>query len=236
VSFVTAPNGSNPDRIPNEDSLAFEFDETNLFARTRYVGSDRVDGGTWVAYGLRAGAYGFGGGSTTALFGQSFRIRDDNTYPANSGLNEHFSDFVGRLIVSPNKYVDLLYKTRLDKDDLNARRTELGASVGPPALRTGINYIFFEQTDDFPDREELTFSVSSKVTDSWSIAANTRRDLTPGGGTLSYGGSLTYTCDCMTVSINYSRTFTRDRDVSPDQSVFVQINLKTLGEFGTSVF
>ncbi|CAN0466551.1 unnamed protein product, partial [Discosporangium mesarthrocarpum] len=31
VTFVTAPNGGNPDKIPNEDSLAFELDETNVF-------------------------------------------------------------------------------------------------------------------------------------------------------------------------------------------------------------
>ena len=236
VSFVTAPNGSNPDHIPNEDSLAFEFDETNLFERTRYVGSDRVDGGTWVAYGLRAGAYGIGGGSTTVLFGQSYRIRDDSTYPGNSGLDENLSDYVGRLIVSPNKYVDLLYKTRLDKENFRAHRSELGAGVGPRAFRAGINYIFFDQTGEFPDREELQLNASSVLTDTWSIAANTRRDLTEGGGTLSYGASLTYTCDCMTVTIDYRKTFTTDRDVGPDESVFVRINLKTLGEFGSSVY
>jgi LPS-assembly protein len=236
VTFVTAPNGSNPDHIPNEDSLAFEFDETNLFERSRFSGSDRVDGGTWVAYGLRTGAYGIGGGSATALFGQSYRIKDDNTYPRNSGLGDSFSDYVGRLLVSPNQYVDLLYKTRLDKDNLESRRTELGARVGPRALRVGLDYIYFDQTSDFSNREEILLTASSDLTDSWAVSANTRRDLTDGGATLSYRATLTYTCDCMTLAVNYSRTFTRDRDIGPVESIFVRVNLKNLGEFGSNIF
>lgn len=236
VTLVAAPNGSNPDRIPNEDSLAFEFDETNLFDRSRFVGSDRVDGGTWVAYGFRAGAYGIHGGSATALFGQSYRLRADSTYPTNSGLEDNFSDFVGRVLVSPSKYLDLLYKTRLDKDNFQSRRSEVAVSAGPRAFRVGANYSFFNQSGDFPDREELYLTASSALTDAWSISANTRRDLTSGGGTLSYGGRLTYTCDCMTLSIDYQRTFTRDRDVAPNESIFVRIILKSLGEFHSTVF
>lgn len=236
ATFVAAPNGSNRDRIPNEDSLAFEFDESNLFQRSRFSGRDRVDGGTWVAYGLRVGAFGFGGGSATALFGQSYRIRDDDLYPANLGLNDNFSDFVGRVIVSPNDYVDLLYKTRIDKDTIKSRRTELGATVGPRAFRAGIDYIFFDATEEFPDREEILLRASSDITDRWTLAANTRHDLAENGGTLSYGASLTYHCDCMTFELNYERTFTRDRDVQPEERIFVRLNLKSLGEVQTGLF
>jgi LPS-assembly protein len=236
VSFVTAPNGSNPTRIPNEDSLAFEFDETNLFDRTRFVGSDRVDGGTWVAYGFRVGAYGIHGGSATALFGQSYRLRDDDTYPRNAGLDDNFSDYVGRVLVSPSKYLDVIYKARLDKDNFQFRRMELGAGIGPRAFRVAANYIFFDQTGEFPDREELSFGASSVLTDSWSISANTRRDLTSGGGTLSYGGSVTYTCDCLIATLSYDRSFTRDRDVAPTTAVFLRLTLKSLGQFQSSLF
>ncbi len=41
AALVLAPNGGNPDRIPNEDSLAFELDETNLFSPNRFPGSWR---------------------------------------------------------------------------------------------------------------------------------------------------------------------------------------------------
>lgn len=237
VTLVASPNGSNPDKIPNEDSLAFELEETNIFERSRFTGTDRVDGGSWTAYGLRAGAAGLGGGSTTFLLGQSYRLRSDNTYPVNSGLDGHFSDFVGRVIVSPNEYFDLLYKTRLDKKNLDSKRTEIGASAGPRAFRASAEYVFFDSTEEISnDREELFLSASSDLTNRWKIAANTRRDLTKDGNTLSYGGSLTYNCECMTFELTYSRTFTRDRDVRPDEAIFVRLNLKSLGEVESKVY
>src|SRR3546814_1386769 len=52
VQAVVAPNGSNPGEIPNEDSLDFEFDDTNLFKLNRFAGRDRVDSGTRIDYGL----------------------------------------------------------------------------------------------------------------------------------------------------------------------------------------
>lgn len=231
--LVLAPNGGNPDRIPNEDSLAFELDETNLFSPNRFPGKDRVEGGSRVVYGLRGGVYGDGGGSSTFFVGQSYQFRKNNTFDFGSGLNDHQSDIVGRLTISPNKFLDLLYKTRIDVSNLSAKRTEVSAIYGPRLLRGDINYIFFDQTAEFPEREEIRAGLSSDITDQWSARVDTRRDLSDNGGTLSWGASLRYICDCLDFSINYRRTFTRDRDVPPEQSIFVRVIFKTLGEFGT---
>ncbi|MCZ6511273.1 MAG: LPS assembly protein LptD [Alphaproteobacteria bacterium] len=231
--LVLAPNGGNPDRIPNEDSLAFELDETNLFSPNRFPGKDRVEGGSRVVYGLRGGVYGDGGGSSTFFIGQSYQFRKNNTFDFGSGLNDHQSDIVGRLTISPNKFLDLIYKTRIDVSNLSAKRTEVSAIYGPRLLRGDINYIFFDQTAEFPEREEIRAGLSSDITDQWSARVDTRRDLSDNGGTLSWGASLRYICDCLDFSINYRRTFTRDRDVPPEQSIFVRVIFKTLGEFGT---
>ena len=34
VSVILAPDGKNTDRMPNEDSVSFEFDDTSLFPGT----------------------------------------------------------------------------------------------------------------------------------------------------------------------------------------------------------
>jgi LPS-assembly protein len=234
AALVLAPNGGNPDRIPNEDSLAVEFDETNLFSANRFPGKDRVEGGSRVVYGLRGGLYGDGGGSTTFVVGQSYQFRENSTFGVGSGLNDHRSDIVGRLTISPNKFLNLLYKTRIDADNFKAKHTEVTAVAGGRALRTDINYIFFDQTEEFPKREEIRAGLTSDITDQWTARVDTRRDLSDNGGTLSWGASLRYNCDCLDFSINYSRTFTQDRDVPPEESIFVRIVFKTLGEFGTA--
>ena len=233
AALVLAPNGGNPARIPNEDSLAVEFDETNLFSPSRFPGRDRVEGGNRVVYGLRGGLYGDHGGSSTFMIGQSLQFRENSSFDFGSGLNDHRSDIVGRLTISPNKFLDLLYKTRLDADNFKSKRTEITAAYGPRALRADINYIFFDQQAEFPKREKIRAGLSSDITDQWSARVDGAHDLGDNGGTLNWGASIRYNCDCLLFSMDYRRTFTQDRDVSPEQTLFVRVVFKTLGEFGT---
>src|SRR3546814_3316515 len=78
VQAVVAPNGSNPGEIPNEDSLDFEFDDTNLFKLNRFAGRDRVDSGTRIDYGLEWTGVLESGGSAGAFIGQSYRFTENH--------------------------------------------------------------------------------------------------------------------------------------------------------------
>ncbi len=235
MALVVAPNGGNPDRIPDEDSQSIAFDETNLFDANRFSGTDRVEGGQRVVYGIRTGVFGEMGGATTLTVGQSIRFRDSNPFPSGTGLEDQISDIVANLHITPNRFMNLLYKTRFDHDSLRARRTEIAASIGPPALKADLNYVFFDRTSGFSDREEVTASLKSKLTEQWSAQVQTQRDLTAEGGTLSYGASLVYECDCMNFELVYGRTFTSDRDIPRVESLIFRFTFKSLGQIGTSV-
>jgi len=226
-----APNGGNSGHIPNEDSQDIEFDETNLFSRNRFTGLDRVEGGQRVYYGLRFGVFGSSGYSD-GFIGQSYRLRRDSDFSSTSGLNDNFSDIVGRVSVQPSTPVKLQYRFRIDKDDFTARRNELTANVGPRAFRLNLRYSFFDEgsgSGEFTDREETTYGFSSQVTPAWSINASTRRDL-QSSSTLNHNIGLTYVCDCFTMKLTFARTFTQDRDVRPADTIFVRLIFKNLGE------
>ena len=45
ASVIISPYGGNSSKIPNEDSIDLEFDDTNLFSDNRFTGFDRVEGG-----------------------------------------------------------------------------------------------------------------------------------------------------------------------------------------------
>lgn len=235
TALVLSPNGGNSNKIPNEDSRSSEFDETNLFSANRFSGNDRVDGGQRVVYGLRTGLFGSSGGATTLIVGQSYRFRDSSPFENGSGLEDQFSDIVASLQVSPGRYLDLLYKTRFDKDSFRARRTEISTTAGPRALKLDLNYVFFDQTNEFSDREEVTAGLTSQITEQWSARINTRRDLTSNGGTLSYGASLFYECDCMDFELKYQRNFTRDRDVPPTEALTFRIIFESLGQVSSAL-
>ncbi|MGB8275446.1 MAG: LPS-assembly protein LptD [Alphaproteobacteria bacterium] len=232
AALIVGPNGGNPDKIPNEDSQSFEFDDTDLFTRNRFSGLDRVEGGQRVDYGIRAGAYGSGTASTTAFVGQSFRFRNDSTFPVGSGLEDRLSDIVGQLRMTPNTYYDVSYRFRLDKDTLSPRRNEIAIGAGVPVFHVGAEYIFIDEragTGGFGDREELALNVQSKITKYWSLAARARQDL-KGAGTLTSGLRAIYEDECFKITADFIRNRTRDREIQPTTTILFRLVFKNIGE------
>lgn len=232
VKFAISPHGGNPGIIPNEDSQSFEFDDTNLFNDNRFSGLDRVEGGPRLSYGVRAGAYGASGGSTTAFIGQSFRTKADSTFAPGSGLENKLSDVVGRISVKPSKLIDLTYRFRLDSDDLSPRRTSIDLTAGPDWLRTKLGFLSIgEGSADLSAigrREELNMSMLLGIGPQWSFDAFHRRDLRK-NNSINIGAGLTYQNECVLFTIQVRRDFTRDRDLEPDTSINFIIKFRNLG-------
>jgi len=235
LGVVVAPAGGNPEAIPNEDSQDIEFDDTNLFSRNRFTGLDRVEGGARLVYGLNLGLLGLGGGSSTAFVGQSYRLRDESAFRPGSGLNESLSDYVGRLQIVPNDYMDLLWRARLDKDDFDIHRNEILVTAGVPEFRVNADYVFADGANtnqEFGKREQISFGASSQFSRYWSISANARRDLVDEAN-LSQSMALTYADECFVMTTTVTRTFTRDRDIAPSDSIMFRLVFKHLGEATT---
>jgi len=232
IAVIAAPIGGNSDEIPNEDSQSFEFDDTNLFSANRFSGLDRWEGGPRVNYGLRFGAYGIGGGHSTALIGQSLRWRGDSTFADKTGIEERRSDYVGRLNVTPNRYFDYVHRFRLDRDRFSIRRNEIDLALGPKSVRFSVGYVALSReltTDELSSREEARLSSRVQITNFWSANAGTRRDLADEGDTLSWEVGVDYIDECIELGVKLDRNFTQDRDVQPSTNFVLRVKLKHLG-------
>jgi LPS-assembly protein len=236
ASLNLAPSGGNSDRIPNEDSLEFEFDETNLLEPIRFTGLDRNEGGSKLAYGVRFGAYGPGVWSINGIVGQSLNFTDEDEFPANSGLNGRFSDYVGRVEVRPADFLDVAYRFRIEKENLDFARSDLTLGVGPPRLRASLKYLKLDSEGLDPDpqdaREELIAGVRVQLLDSLAVAAQTRRDLNQHTiVTNTYG--LVYTHPCLILIAGLQQDFTEQGELNRPITFTVRVALKNLGQVGT---
>ncbi|MBI5165681.1 MAG: LPS-assembly protein LptD [Magnetospirillum sp.] len=239
--LAASPNGGNGNRIPNEDSIDFELDDTNVLRANRLPGLDRVEGGVRGGYGLRWAAYPRVGGSVAGQVAQGWRLHDDSTFAGNSGFGDQLSDYVGRLSVNPNGSLNLTARVRLDKDTLDLRRNETSITVGPPAFRLGANYIYFDGNPDLDSsiygrRQQITYSVSSALTRYWSAQATATNDLNDGGGPLGWTGRLTYNDECLAFITNMRRFYTHDRDFAAGYELMFNVVFKTLGDVPFNVF
>jgi LPS-assembly protein len=235
VEFVAAPDWGNPEKIPNDDSQAFNFDESNVFGFKRFPGLDRVDQGTRVNYGVNWRLLGAGDATANVFVGQVYQFQtDDDVFSDSSGLGDNVSDFVGAIEISPKQYIDLSYRTRLNKDDLTARRNELGWRLGVDALNVVGNYVFFdeESSEDVDTREEINTALRAQLSRYWRTRVFGTRDLRSGTNRI-LGVGLTYEDECLEFGIEYSHRDFEDDDIEESDSVFFRIAFKTLGKVET---
>ena len=249
VMVAAAPGGLNPEKIPNEDSQGFEFDETSLFRPNRFPGFDRVDSGQRVDYGLTTGVYGDAGGSTRLIVGQSYTPVVNPNFLPGSGLEHRFSDVVGKLTVSPVQQLSFTYGFRLSYDDLASHNQTIGATVGPSALNFGAYYLDIATISDAPTLQkvkQISGVVNTTLTPYWSLQLVGTFDFSPtpssivgqtvGTTELLYNGiNLTYRDECIAFVTSLTKSGIRSGDAIPGTSLLFTVVFKNLGDVGTKL-
>jgi LPS-assembly protein len=262
IGGFAAPSSGNRRNIPDEDSLSFQLSDTDLFRRDRLAGYDVLDTGQRVDYGVKLGLYDKQGGSYRMLIGQSYRAQPNPFLPPGSGAENRLSDVVGRVVLSPNSYLDLIYRFRFDANPLSNRSQQVGANIGPPNLRLGGNFVYLpaqvqgEQVTNpttgqnvlYGKREQLSFSLTAKLTRYWSLQVLETINLTnsttlvnnvptPQASSASLYGSLSaiYQDECMAFIGAVTQSGIRSGDVTPGYSVLFSVVFKNLGEIGGTV-
>ena len=261
TGVFAGPAGGNQRRIPNEDSLGFEFRDSDLFRPDRLAGYDVLDTGQRVDYGLKLGVYHKDTGNYRVLVGQSYRAQVNPFLPPGSGAETRLSDVVGRVVMSPSSYLDLVYRFRLSKSDLSNKASEVGINAGPQSLRVGANFLLLApqqqselvtnpigQSILFGKREQITFSTVAKLTRYWSLTGSETLNLsnstnfingipTPQSNNTSLYATVAgiYQDECMAFIASVTQSGIRSGDVTPGISVMFSIVFKNLGEIGGNV-
>lgn len=241
VQGVSTQGARNPTKIPDEDSYAVEFDDTNLFSINRYSGRDRVESGTRVNYGVEYTARHTWMGTVNSMVGQSYRLSgtEKSAFPVGSGLERDLSDVVGRVMFQPHRNLDFVYRFRADKDTMELHRSEIGSRIGPRSFNVYTSYIELDRQEDssavLKKRQEVTVALRSQMSQYWSGSLSGRYDLAENGGPIDIGGTVAYEDECFGVSLFANRSYTYDSDYEGSVNIGLRFALKTLGDFSTSL-
>ncbi|WP_234035209.1 LPS-assembly protein LptD [Aurantiacibacter sediminis] len=243
VQLVAAPDIRNMD-IPNEDARAIDLEDSNLFALNRFPGYDRVEDGVRLTYGFDWQAT-FPGWRIETTLGQSYRLTDEPTlFPDGTGLNEQWSDFVGRTQVRYNDFVKFTHRFRLDKDNFAVRRNEIDATVGSDATYIEVGYLRLDRDidlsfEDLQDREELRAAGRVAFADHWSVFGSAVVNLTDREEDPSFTADgfeplrtrlgIAYADECLEFGFTWRRDYIQLADAQSGSSFRVYFNLRNLG-------
>ncbi len=196
------------------------------------------------------------------LIGQSWRAQNNPFLPPGSGAAQQLSDVVGRIVMAPSSYLDLIYRFRFDKRNLSNKTQEVGLNVGPQSLRIGGTFLLIApQTQSdlvtntatgqnilYGKREQLTLNATAKLTRYWSLTGSETLNLTdatnfingvatPQSNSVSLYATIAgvYQDECMAFIAAVTQSGIRSGDVTPGISVMFSVVFKNLGEIGGNV-
>ena len=243
VQLVATPDVRNLE-IPNEDSRAIDLEDSNLFALNRFPGYDRVEDGVRITYGIDWEAN-FPGWRLESTIGQSYRLNDAfDLFPDGTGLNDQFSDFVGRTQVRYRDFVKFTHRFRLDKDSFTVRRNEIDATVGDDRTYVEVGYLQLNRDIDFTledlqDREEVRLAGRVAFAGHWSVFGSAVVNLTDRNEdpTLVADGfeplrtrlGIAYADDCLEFGFTWRRDYIELADAQSGNSFSIYFNLRNLG-------
>jgi len=239
AQIVTGPAVQNQSRVPNEDSIDFEFTDANLFALNRFTGRDRQEGGTRIDAAFRA-AWDFpNGGNVEGLLGRSFRLDDQIASPyAGSGLDKRNSDYVARMRVAPVPWLGVIGRARLEGERIENRRfidTTGYVNVGPLTVSSG--YIYSPALPYLADprpREEVFAGSALRIGQNWRVAGSAGYDLGIGRAAV-FQASAAYEDECFLIE----GRFVQRRAVNPATDslyagstlLLFRVSFKTVGDY-----
>ena len=243
VQLVASPAIRNL-AIPNEDSRAIDLEDSNLFALNRFPGYDRVEDGVRMTYGADW-RLDWPGWSVRSTIGQSYRLSDKPTlFPDGTGLNEQFSDFVGRTEVRYRDFIKFTHRFRLDKDNFAVRRNEIDATIGTDRTYLELGYLRLDRDidlafEDLQDREELRAAGRIAFARYWSVFGSAVVNLTDreedpsftadGFEMLRHRIGIAYADDCLEFGLTWRRDYVTIADARLGNSFRVFFSLKNLG-------
>jgi LPS-assembly protein len=262
AQLIVRPDEVIPKLQPNEDAQSLVFDETNLFAWDKYSGYDRIEGGTRLNYGAQYTADFANGGHANIVGGESIQLAGQNSYTigdmANtgleSGLDKRYSNFVAGETIAPfSSNFSLTSKQQFDSATFALDRLDVIANASFGAFSTSFDYGRYAAQPELGyifAREGLQTSASYKLDKTWTVNGAVLFDFsrhyydqpgqtTPVFYTPNYSLGLTYGDTCTTLKVNYSTTVSDPVNLGGvvipaihDQTVLVQLTLRTLGEVG----
>jgi LPS-assembly protein len=231
AQIIASTNETDENQLPNDDSVQFEYDPTNLFLHNKFTGIDRQESGTRANIGLNYTMLFDSGGFIRASAGETFHIAGQNSFGPGSGLDTYRSDFVASLAIQPVDNIMLSSTIRLDERTFDIRRHDVNAVANFGPLDVAGTYSDVSAAPAFgrlTAEEQVTALATLALSDEWEVFGGTRYDIQQ---TRQVGNliGLRFNCDCFTAEIVYSENFTDDRDVDQESRILFRIVLKSLG-------
>jgi LPS-assembly protein len=212
----------------DEDSIAFEFDETTLFQADKFPGYDLYEDGVRLNVAGRGSILWDDGRRASLLIGRSFRDSPNNVFAPGSGLTTRASDWVIAGDAQPMKGLSFFARTRLDTETFQVHRIEAGANFNGKWGSGYIRYLKDDQGINGTPLKNMDMGGDLNLTQHWGLSAYGNRDLIQNAWVIRDVGVF-YKDECIRVDVFYRHEDVIIGRLGSSDQLSVRLTLATLG-------
>ncbi len=212
----------------DEDSVAFEFDETTLFQANKFPGADLYEGGLRLNVAGRGSILWDDGRRASLLVGRSYRDTPNTVFAPGSGLTGRASDWIVAGDAQPWQGLSFFARTRLDAETFAVHRLEAGVDVSNKWGTGYIRYLKDDQGINGVPIKNLGLGGDLNVSQHWGVSTYGNRDLIKNAWVIRDVGVF-YKDDCIRVDVFYRHEDVIIGRLGSSDQLSVRLTLATLG-------
>ena len=224
ISLRAAPRHSK-----DEKNVERKVDITNIYSLDRVTDNTSVEGGLSLTYGINYSI--LEKLKTKEIFNfklaNNLRLKDNDDLTNTNQIGEKTSNLLSEVTYSPNngfttKYVTAI-KNNLDQISYENLLTEFKINN----LVTTFDYLNENNTVKKNSylSNNTTYNLDNSNSFSFSTRKNKTKDLTE-----YYNLMYQYKNDCLSASVEYNKDYYSDRDVKPEENIFLKLTIIPIGE------
>ena len=223
LSLKYSPNNSKD--MKNEDR---RIDVNNIFSLNRIGTNDAVEGGASITYGAE---FSKTNKSEKEVLGAKianiFRAEEDENLPRKSQLGEKTSNIVGSFNYSPTNNFKAKYDYSLDSNLTDTNYQLLTTEIKVNNFITTFEYLNENNTTE--SASYLANKTEYIINEATSFLLETRKNKKT-KLTEFYNLMYQYRNDCLIAAIQYNKDFYSDRDLKPEENIFLKLTIIPFGQ------
>ncbi len=214
-----SPNHTKDNRNDN-----IKIDVNNIYNLNRAVKQDMIEGGVSLTYGNEFSI--LNKENFLEIFGfkiaNNLRLKENSDLPRNSQIGQKTSSILSEIYYQPIENIKINYNTSVKNDLTNINYESLITEFKINNVVTNFDYLNENNSSDnityLSNTTKLLIDESNMI--SFSTRKNKTIDLTE-----YYNLAYQYKNDCLTASIEYNKEYYSDRDLKPNESLFLKLTI-----------
>ena len=227
ISLKLSPNNTKDMR---NDFV--RMDINNIYNLDRMSSSNTIEGGTSLTYGNEFAVY--DKKNSREIIGvkiaNNLRFEENNDLPKNNQIGQKTSNFFGDITYSPNQFLTTKYNASVRNNLSDISYENFSTELNINNFVTTFDYLNENNSSEKNSYllNETEYSIDSSNSLLFSTRKNKKTNLTE-----FYNFIYQYKNDCLKASIEYNKDYYNDRDIKPEENIFLKLTIIPFGESST---